>query len=162
MIVVGAALHCSKECRWRTGSARRYRDAHPNQRTNESRESVIGYGAAHAHVARTKGRAGDKTCRCGAPAHAWAYMYGCPGEQPARPRKNGRQDDGIYCVHPEHYTPLCRPCHWAVDYLHRVRTVWAQDDVDLLLTTGRLKHVHTVGRTPTPTGDPQPEGRTKW
>lgn len=75
-----------------------------------------GYEAAHKRVRRARGRARENICsQCGErQAKDWAYIHGSPGEKPAGIAPNGRPH-GPYSLNPEHYTPMCNPCHTVYD-----------------------------------------------
>lgn len=59
-----------------------------------------GYTAAHMHVRKIKGRAGDQPCarRCGRAAFDWAYT-----------------GVGEFSRDPDDYIALCRGCHRQMD-----------------------------------------------
>lgn len=66
------------------------------------------YVAIHQRLKRAFGPAVSYECsKCGAPARHWAYDHADPDERQA--------DQGAYSVNPEHYSPLCVPCHKAHD-----------------------------------------------
>jgi hypothetical protein len=77
------------------------------------RGSGIGYGAAHERVKRLRGLASAHTCaHCPSPAREWAYDHADPGER----REAGKRDAGPYSLDPNHYIPLCDPCHTRFDF----------------------------------------------
>lgn len=66
------------------------------------------YNASHLRVKAAKGRAADQLCdHCGQPAQHWAYDHKDPDEKIA--------PEGPYSPDPEHYLPLCVPCHSVFD-----------------------------------------------
>ena len=74
---------------------------------------VVGYRGAHDRVRALRGPASDHGCiRCGDTARHWAYDHADPAE---RSDDRGR----AYSVEPDHYLPLCVPCHKRhdLDYL---------------------------------------------
>lgn len=77
-------------------------------------KSVVSYRSAHQRVQLRRGRAADHTCGCGSLAEDWAYDHEDPAEHADA---NGR----VYSLHPEHYLPLCKPCHARFDYDRRYR-----------------------------------------
>jgi hypothetical protein len=75
----------------------------------------VGYGAAHDRVRRAKGRAADYPCvTCGNPARHWAYNHQDPNEKPPT-RSAGGRELGPYSTNPDHYQPMCVPCHHILD-----------------------------------------------
>lgn len=76
------------------------------------RGDEVGYDGAHTRVKRLKGSASGHDCsECGGIAAHWAYDHADPSERVAR--------RGAYLVpystEPDHYIPLCVPCHKALD-----------------------------------------------
>lgn len=79
-------------------------------------KAIRTYIGAHALVHRVRGRAADHTCECdgrcgacpcrpsGRPAQDWAYDHADPARL-VDPR--GR----MFSLDPDHYLPMCRPCH---------------------------------------------------
>lgn len=70
------------------------------------------YRTVHGRLDRDRGPAKAHTCTCGAPAAQWAYDHRDPDELTAV------VSGGVavpYSVKPEHYSPLCHPCHRALD-----------------------------------------------
>lgn len=77
-------------------------------------EKPPSYRAAHARLAAARGRAADHLCGCGAAAAEWAYDH-------ADPQQLWGLDHGRtvpYSADPEHYQPLCVPCHRGRDGAH--------------------------------------------
>lgn len=67
----------------------------------------VGYGSAHERVRRLRGSASEHTCECGDSALHWAYMHDDPNEL--------RAPEGPYSASPDHYAPMCVPCHKKMD-----------------------------------------------
>lgn len=68
----------------------------------------IGYGTAHERVRGQRGKAsGYECCNCGGQAKHWAYDHDDPDERTS--------SMGAYSVSPEHYLPMCVPCHKRFD-----------------------------------------------
>lgn len=66
------------------------------------------YNASHFRTRKAKGRAADQQCEhCGGQALHWAYDHSDPGEKVA--------PEGPYSPNPDHYIPLCVPCHSTFD-----------------------------------------------
>jgi hypothetical protein len=94
-------------------------DAHYNQARSGSaltpiRKRVnvtfLTYPAAHKRLTALRGAAKTHTCICGKPAQAWAFQHSCDA---------ALFFDGMpYCEHPEHYAPMCKPCHRLFDDGH--------------------------------------------
>lgn len=85
---------------------------------------VPGYGSAHDRVRRERGSARLHACRnCGGPATQWAYDYNDPQELQGVLRGASLR----YSAHPEHYLPLCAPCHQRADR----RGAWVDGQVRL-------------------------------
>jgi hypothetical protein len=69
------------------------------------RADAITYGAAHDRVRASLGSARRHTCvACGEPADDWAYNHADPEEKTS-------PDGYPYSVNPQHYQPMCVPCH---------------------------------------------------
>ncbi len=71
--------------------------------------SIRSYADAHRAVKRKRGLASDYWCAaCGSQAKHWAYDHEDPNE---------RTDDWgrPYSLDPEHYQPMCKPCHRKFD-----------------------------------------------
>ena len=70
------------------------------------------YRAVHMRLLAIKGKATAYDCvGCGGSAKHWAYSNDCKDELKGQ---NGKSQTA-YCVHPEHYQPMCVPCHKAYD-----------------------------------------------
>jgi hypothetical protein len=65
------------------------------------------YSGAHRHVTILRGKATAYTCRCGNPAHEWAYDHACPAERVNRGM--------VFSLNPDRYLPMCRRCHRLFD-----------------------------------------------
>ena len=66
------------------------------------------YRSMHQSIARNRGNASDHSCvDCGNRAAHWSYNHECPDEQ--------MDKRGVWCPHPEHYSPRCISCHRAHD-----------------------------------------------
>jgi hypothetical protein len=75
------------------------------------------YATAHTRVYVKRGRARDQMCvACGKRAQDWAYDHDDPDELTGVDR-NGRDVEFTvkYSGDPDHYIPLCIPCHRAFD-----------------------------------------------
>jgi hypothetical protein len=75
------------------------------------------YAACHSRVYRAKGSARKYLCvSCGEPARDWAYDHDDPNELTGVDL-NGRDVayEVRYSADPEHYIPLCIPCHRVFD-----------------------------------------------
>lgn len=84
-----------------------------NQHTRTHLEPSTGYRAVHKRIGKTRGKASTHTCiHCGEQAEHWAYDHAdTEGVM-------GPTDRGIvvaYSLDPDHYLPLCRPCHIRFD-----------------------------------------------
>lgn len=79
----------------------------------------IGYRSMHGRIREQRGSARGYWCmECKSRrADAWAYLHVCDEE---RWGQNGRGDLSPYCLHPEHYAALCKPCHVALDEPERL------------------------------------------
>jgi hypothetical protein len=101
----------------RTGSVHSVRkqqgENHPQWRGDQ-----VAYGGAHRRVYRTRGKAAAYTCECGSRAQQWAYDRMDADERleitPGGPRS--------YSTDPDHYVPLCVPCHKRFDLAHLAGT----------------------------------------
>lgn len=70
------------------------------------------YGAAHHWVRQARGSASEHQCvDCGDPAREWAYDHTDPDEMS---EKQGRLTLS-YSAKPQHYQPMCKPCHRRFD-----------------------------------------------
>lgn len=71
------------------------------------------YETAHQYVTKTRGRAAEHQCaHCESVAATWAYDHADPNELTAT--KLSPHDVALvvaYSRDPDHYIPLCRPCH---------------------------------------------------
>lgn len=72
------------------------------------------YGTAHQRVYRTRGRASEHKCSCGADAQQWSYTHDCPREK--------QSDLGPFSPDPSRYRPMCVPCHKKSDLNRRQLT----------------------------------------
>lgn len=96
------------------------------ERNNSWRGDNILSGAAHRRVVVLRGPASSHPCiNCGDPAKHWAYDHKDPDEKPNVTTASGR-NPGPYSVKPEHYQPMCVPCHKRYD----LATIQAQAKVD--------------------------------
>ena len=72
------------------------------------RGDEVGYGAAHERVRAVRGSASEHSCcACGGAATQWAYDHEDASER--------LSDVGPYSVNPDHYRPMCVPCHKRFD-----------------------------------------------
>lgn len=71
---------------------------------------MTSYSGIHAHLSRTRGRAVEHVCACGARAAEWAYTHDdpCPNER-VDPR--GKR----FSVDVARYVPMCLRCHRLYD-----------------------------------------------
>lgn len=71
--------------------------------------SAASYGTAHNRTRRRRGPASSHQCsNCPAPAKHWAYDHRDANERVS--------ETGLpYSTDPDHYTPLCVPCHKTLD-----------------------------------------------
>lgn len=76
-----------------------------------------GYQVVHKRLREDRGDARQHGCACGESAAQWAYRNFCEDEMVYTVGKSETR----YCVHAEHYTPMCRPCHRRRDRLDRRR-----------------------------------------
>lgn len=81
-------------------------------------EGPIRYETAHKRVEAIYGRAKSYACQhCDGPATEWAYDYGDPDEY-SEPRFDARRGSNRimrWSGKPQHYMPLCHPCHTRFD-----------------------------------------------
>lgn len=82
------------------------RETHPQWRGDR-----VSYAGAHRRVYRDRGRASLHGCECGAPATQWAYDHADPNERAELTPGGWR----TYSVNPDHYQPMCTPCHKRAD-----------------------------------------------
>lgn len=94
------------------------------------------YGAAHRRVRRAKGSAAGYLCtHCLQQASHWAYDHTDPNAHTEL--VNGSVL--AYSLNPDHYMPLCVPCHRQYDRAHRTnRLVSARLEGRLLAAVGAL------------------------
>jgi hypothetical protein len=72
----------------------------------------IAITTAHYRVTVARGKACDHQCvQCGEQAKHWAYDHADPNE------KDGGKA-GLYSPDPDHYQPMCVPCHKRFDLAH--------------------------------------------
>lgn len=70
----------------------------------------VTYKPAHFRVVARHGSASLHLCvNCGGKAQDWAYDHRDPNE--LKCKRTGR----LYSADPNHYMPLCRPCHKRID-----------------------------------------------
>lgn len=86
------------------------------ERTGDQNPRWIGnaaeYATVHLRLVALRGRADSHSCaHCGTRARDWAYDHLDPNER----RSERSRDDGPFSLDPEHYMPLCRPCHRRFD-----------------------------------------------
>lgn len=75
---------------------------------------VVNYRSAHGRVTLRRGRASDYLCPCGQRAEDWAYDHEDSSEH--------KSPSGLaYSMDPQHYKPMCKPCHARFDYARRYR-----------------------------------------
>ncbi|AYR03149.1 HNH endonuclease [Gordonia phage Octobien14] len=77
--------------------------------------SNITYGSAHSRVTRHRGKASSHTCECGTQASDWAYNLSDPDELATKESDRSAPTGTRYSANPDHYTPMCRPCHRRFD-----------------------------------------------
>ncbi|SCG69604.1 hypothetical protein GA0070609_4427 [Micromonospora echinaurantiaca] len=85
---------------------------HPDSRRRE----LLTYDGAHNRVKAQRGSASLYTCRCGNQAEDWAYSH---ADYDERAMIKGREARKPYSTNPDHYSPMCRPCHKRFDNAHR-------------------------------------------
>lgn len=85
---------------------------HPDPR----RQELLTYDGAHNRVKGQRGSASQYLCRCGNQAEQWAYSH---ADYDERAMIKGREARKPYSLNPEHYVPMCRPCHKRLDNAHR-------------------------------------------
>lgn len=81
------------------------------------RSEVVTYEGAHQRVRKVRGRAVDQPCaHCAERAAQWAYDHADP-EAITGLDRNGRGVVNLmaYSLDPDHYIPLCQPCHVRFD-----------------------------------------------
>jgi hypothetical protein len=79
-------------------------------------EGVVTYTAVHRRLRLDRGPASQYPCfECLGRAQDWAYDNVDPNELV------GGKYDSAYSLNPDHYVPLCRPCHAEFDQSHRER-----------------------------------------
>ncbi len=90
------------------------RDYHPDPRT----KTGLTYSGAHGRKKRIDGSAGEHDCfwGCGRKAEDWAYFHADHSE---RAELSGREAGRMFSEGPEHYVPMCKPCHARFDSAHR-------------------------------------------
>lgn len=100
------------------GAARLYCVKHQRNvdRTGDplvSRLPSTTYGAVHMQVTKARGRAATHPCagECGRQARDWAYDHRDPDALTCQWYGKTVQ----YSLNPEHYRPMCRPCHTVYD-----------------------------------------------
>lgn len=106
-------LHYSRKARGKDlGPA----DARPPGSWNV--KETIGYDGAHGRVRAKKGSASQYKCvGCGDAAAHWAYDNKDPDELVGT---SGFRGEGLrYSTNPDHYQPMCVPCHRRFDTLNR-------------------------------------------
>lgn len=96
---------CSKHL-WRL---KQHGDVHHNERPQYG-TSDITYSGAHLRVRSQRGSARNHRCvACGSGASQWAYDHNDPNE------KFDANQSLRYSADPNHYTPMCAPCHTHFD-----------------------------------------------
>lgn len=65
------------------------------------------YNLAHQNVTRSRGKAREHTCPCGAPAQDWAYQ----GSDSEEVDSKGRR----FSMNADDYEAMCRRCHSRLD-----------------------------------------------
>ncbi|MFI7650002.1 hypothetical protein ACIBTZ_28555 [Micromonospora sp. NPDC049460] len=85
---------------------------HPDSR----RQELLTYDGAHNRVKGQRGSASLYLCRCGEQAEQWAYSH---ADHDERAMIRGREARKPYSLNPDHYSPMCRPCHTRHDNAHR-------------------------------------------
>lgn len=68
----------------------------------------VSYSGAHMRVKAQRGEARAHTCECGRPAAHWAYDHDDPNVLTS-------PDGRPYSADPDHYRPMCVPCHKKLD-----------------------------------------------
>jgi len=69
---------------------------------------AVSYDGMHFRLKAEFGVASTHLCPCGAQAEQWAYQHTDPNER-------FQAGDGPYSTDPDHYLPMCRPCHRQLD-----------------------------------------------
>lgn len=77
------------------------------------------YEGAHMRVRLRRGSASAYMCECGVQADEWAYDHADPGEFYAPPLGDHYDGSLFYSGDPDHYVPMCRECHRALDRAFR-------------------------------------------
>ncbi len=76
----------------------------------------VGYHGAHKRIRRIKGSASRQQCvHCGGAAREWAYDHSDLREISESLMRRGAFTSLVYSMSPDHYIPLCRPCHLVFD-----------------------------------------------
>jgi hypothetical protein len=70
--------------------------------------ATVSYRSVHRRVETSRGEASQYTCPCGSQAAEWAYDHLDPDEKISK-------DLVRYSLDPDHYLPMCIPCHKAMD-----------------------------------------------
>lgn len=81
-------------------------------------EAPVGYDAAHSRVVAIYGSAKNHACNlCDGPAAEWAYDHDDPDEYsgPMLDARRGSSRVMRWSGKPQHYMPLCHPCHVKYD-----------------------------------------------
>ncbi len=73
------------------------------------------YTAVHDRLKRSRGKASEHSCACGARATEWAYDHADPAEIVGR---SGVGTSAAYSTDLAHYVPMCKPCHGRLDIAH--------------------------------------------
>lgn len=98
-------------------------------------KSVLTYSGVHVRLVQQHGRAAEHNCiACENPATAWAYQHDCPEEliELQQWRSKGDRRPIPYCMHLEHYAPMCTSCHSKLDNTRgeaNGKTIITSDDV---------------------------------
>lgn len=100
---------------------------HYQQRHRSGRElrplyAVTTYFGIHNRVKAMHGSAADHLCvACLGPAADWAYDNADPDERlESLPVPSGKMHDCPFSLKPEHYLPMCKPCHRKFDALRSI------------------------------------------
>mgnify|MGYP007028412764 CR=1 FL=1 len=70
-------------------------------------KGYVSYGYAHTLVKDKKGPASEHMCVCGDQAREWAY----DGKDPEQIVGIVTNLGMVYSLNPDHYMPMCAPCH---------------------------------------------------
>ena len=117
---IGGAWLCRCDCGEtrlaRAGDLNRAGDANTCGVDGRHLADSVRYTSAHDRVRRKYGKSSDHACvECGGPASHWAYDHNDPDELLA----DGYSANPIpYSLKPDHYRPMCVPCHKAFDLSH--------------------------------------------